>query len=173
MGRSPRPEATAPFREDRTVSDCPQSTAGGHRSVSPTGRAPSADGRRPHGRPYPVVRPVGRSGPCPDATRPRAPPGVVGLEPGPLLGVGPDAARPLTVLPLRPGTTLALHTDGLVEIPRTDPERTADDLAHLLAEHDGQPLDHLMDLVLRRARPTALHTDDIALLLLRTAVPPA
>ncbi|WP_435191864.1 SpoIIE family protein phosphatase [Streptomyces sp. bgisy126] len=104
---------------------------------------------------------------------PALPPGVVRLDPGPLLGIDPDAARPLTVLPLLPGTTLALYTDGLVETPGTDPERTAGDLARLLAEHDGQPLDHLMDLLLRHARPTALYTDDIAMLLLRTPAPPA
>ncbi|MGW7438523.1 SpoIIE family protein phosphatase [Streptomyces sp. NPDC054849] len=99
------------------------------------------------------------------------PPGVVDLDPGPMLGIDTGAAYPPTVLPLRPGTTLALYTDGLVETPGSDPERTMHDLAHRLAEHSGQSLERLIDTLLRHARPTALYTDDVALLLLRTALP--
>lgn len=110
------------------------------------------------------------------------PPGVMPLDPGPLLGIdpgtgsgtGPGAGYPVAVLPLLPGTTLALYTDGLVESPGTDPERTADDLARLLAGYGGRSLEHAMDALLRQARPTAHYTDDIAMLLLRTtpAAPP-
>ncbi|WP_308379985.1 SpoIIE family protein phosphatase [Streptomyces sp. ISL-43] len=100
-------------------------------------------------------------------------PGVVALDPGPLLGVDPGVAYPVTVLPLRPGTTLAFYTDGLVESPGTDPDRMAGDLARLLAGYSGQSLDHVMDALLHHARPTAHYTDDIAMLLLRTTPPPA
>lgn len=101
------------------------------------------------------------------------PPGVVALDPGPLLGIDPGGgAYPVTVLPLVPGTTLALYTDGLVESPGTDPDRTAQDLARLLADHSGQSLERTMDALLHHARPTAHYTDDIAMLLLRTTPPP-
>ncbi|MGW5422220.1 PP2C family protein-serine/threonine phosphatase [Streptomyces sp. NPDC003943] len=95
--------------------------------------------------------------------------GAVELEPGPLLGIDPSLTYPVTTLSLGPGATLALYTDGLVESPGVDPDRIADDLAGQLAEHSGQDLDRLIDTLLRRARPTASYTDDIALLLLRTA----
>ncbi|MFF0204473.1 SpoIIE family protein phosphatase [Streptomyces sp. NPDC005017] len=94
--------------------------------------------------------------------------GPLELDPGPLLGVDPDLTCPLTVLPLPPGTTLALYTDGLTETPRSDPEQAANDLARQLARHDGQNLDQLIDSLLRHGRPTGHYTDDIAILLLRT-----
>ncbi|WP_411103192.1 PP2C family protein-serine/threonine phosphatase [Streptomyces sp. cmx-4-9] len=97
------------------------------------------------------------------------PPGVVVLDPGPLLGADTGAAYPLTVLDLRPGATLALYTDGLVETPGADSDRVAAELALVLAEHGGQDLGEVMDALLRRARPTAHYTDDIAMLLLRMA----
>ncbi|MET9463963.1 SpoIIE family protein phosphatase [Streptomyces sp. NPDC006544] len=100
------------------------------------------------------------------------PSGVVTLDPGPLLGVDPGAVYPVTVLPLLPGTTLAFYTDGLVESPGTDPGLIADDLARLLADHDGQALELTLDALLHRARPSGHYTDDIAMLLLRTARPP-
>ncbi|MGW1763835.1 SpoIIE family protein phosphatase [Streptomyces sp. NPDC002073] len=112
------------------------------------------------GHPPPLLHQAGRR------------PGVVRLEPGPLLGIDPGHSYPVTVLPLVPGTTLALYTDGLVEAPGTDPGQTADDLAHHLARHGGQELEALMDALLRRARPTGHYTDDIAMLLLRTTTPP-
>ncbi|WP_449480280.1 SpoIIE family protein phosphatase [Streptomyces avidinii] len=113
------------------------------------------------GHPPPLLHQTGR------------PPGVMPLDPGPLLGVDPGVGYPVTTLPLLPGTTLALYTDGLVESPGTDPDRIADDLARLLAEHGGRSLEDAMDALLHRARPTAHYTDDIAMLLLRTAPPPA
>ncbi|MFD3698392.1 SpoIIE family protein phosphatase [Streptomyces sp. NPDC058646] len=100
------------------------------------------------------------------------PPAAVTLDPGPLLGVSPDLSYPVTVLPFGGGTTLALYTDGLVESPGTDAEATADGLAHLLSEYGGRGLDQLIDALLREARPTAHYTDDIAVLLLRTAATP-
>ncbi|APY89904.1 phosphatase [Streptomyces alfalfae] len=111
--------------------------------------------------------------PPPLLHHPGRPPGVMEIEPGPLLGVETVSRYPTTVLPLPPGTTFALYTDGLVEIPGADPDRAALGLSNCLAEYSGQDLDHLIDVLLRHARPTPHYTDDIAVLLLRTAPPPA
>lgn len=110
--------------------------------------------------------------PPPLLHQPGRPPGVLALDPGPLLGIDTGIVYPVTALPLLPGTTLALYTDGLVESPGTDPEQIADELARILAGHSGQALDRVMDAFLRHARPAAHYTDDIAMLLLRTAPPP-
>lgn len=106
--------------------------------------------------------------PPPLLHRPARPPGAVALDPGPLLGIGTGIVYPVTVLTMPPGATLALYTDGLVESPGTDPERTAHELAGILASHGGHSLDRVMDAFLRHARPAAHYTDDIAMLLLRT-----
>ncbi|MEU6895376.1 SpoIIE family protein phosphatase [Streptomyces sp. NPDC046557] len=110
--------------------------------------------------------------PPPLLHHPAMPPGVMRLDPGPLLGIDPGLSYPLTVQPLPPGTTLALYTDGLTEVPGTDADETADRLARCLAQHSGHSLDDLIDVLLRHARPTAHYTDDIAMLLLRTGPPP-
>ncbi|WP_121017430.1 MULTISPECIES: SpoIIE family protein phosphatase [unclassified Streptomyces] len=41
------------------------------------------------------------------------------LDPAPLLGIDMAAPCPVTDLSLPPGSTLALSTDGLVEVPGT------------------------------------------------------
>ncbi|WP_447035039.1 SpoIIE family protein phosphatase [Streptomyces sp. DSM 118878] len=107
--------------------------------------------------------------PPPLLHQPGRPARVMEFEPGPLLGVEPVSRYPATVLPLVPGTTLALYTDGLIEIPGTDPDQTSRGLANCLAQYSGQDLDQLIDVLLRHARPTPHYTDDIAVLLLRTA----
>ncbi|WP_406376967.1 SpoIIE family protein phosphatase [Streptomyces sp. NBC_00647] len=110
--------------------------------------------------------------PPPLLHHPAMPPGVMELDPGPLLGIDPNLSYPLTVQPLPPGTTLALYTDGLIEVPGTDVDQRANSLARCLAQHDGDSLDRLIDVLLHHARPTAHYTDDIAVLLLRTVPPP-
>ncbi|MCH0540284.1 SpoIIE family protein phosphatase [Streptomyces sp. MUM 203J] len=107
--------------------------------------------------------------PAPLLHRPPLPPHLMEIDPGPLLGIPADVPYPAAVLPLTPGTTLALYTDGLVERPGTDIDQTARELARHLAAPDGQSLDLLIDSLLHHARPTAHYTDDIALLLLRCA----
>ncbi|MFG2297974.1 SpoIIE family protein phosphatase [Streptomyces sp. NPDC048603] len=112
--------------------------------------------------------------PPPLLHRPGLPPGVVELDPAPMLGAGAGRSFPVTGLELGPGTTLALYTDGLVEAPGRDLDRTTADLAGQLAEHCGRDLDGLIDTLLRCSWPTGRYTDDIAMLLLRTdPVPPA
>ncbi|MFJ8160120.1 SpoIIE family protein phosphatase [Streptomyces sp. NPDC096136] len=113
--------------------------------------------------------------PPPFLHRPGQPGLVVGLDPAPLLGIDTGTPYPVADLALPPGSTLALYTDGLVEVPGTDPDRTAADLAGYLARHRDEDVEHLIDGLIRRAWPTGRYTDDTALLLLRTtgAVPAA
>jgi serine phosphatase RsbU (regulator of sigma subunit) len=67
---------------------------------------------------------------------------------------------------LRPGATLVLYTDGLVEAPGD----TIDTGLHRLRRHAAAlahaPLTVLTDQLLRRVRPAGNH-DDVALLALR------
>ncbi|WP_405976991.1 SpoIIE family protein phosphatase [Streptomyces sp. NBC_00158] len=106
--------------------------------------------------------------PPPLLHRPGQPGHVVGLDPAPLLGIGMGTDYPLTELLLPPGSTLVLYTDGLVEVPGTDADRMAADLAEHLARHHGADPEQLVDRLIRHARPTGRYTDDTALLLLRT-----
>ncbi|MFS0700364.1 SpoIIE family protein phosphatase [Cellulomonas sp. 179-A 4D5 NHS] len=91
---------------------------------------------------------------------------VVGVRPDLLLGVDPDAARSEATLTLRPGATLVLFTDGLVE--RRD-EGISEGLARLratLEELAGRGLDDLCDQVVARMLPSRPQ-DDVVVLALR------
>jgi DNA ligase-1 len=82
-----------------------------------------------------------------------------------LLGVDSGAPRRQHEVELRPGATVVLFTDGLVE----HRDATLDDgLDHLLAagaDLAGRPVDELCDELIARLRPDLV--DDIALLALR------
>jgi serine phosphatase RsbU (regulator of sigma subunit) len=93
---------------------------------------------------------------------------VLDVEPGPLLGIDPRAPYPVTTLPLPGSAVLVLYTDGLVETPGTDTDSTTAALVRHLADADDRDLEELTDGLVRRIWPTGRHTDDIALLLLRT-----
>ncbi|MBX9360374.1 SpoIIE family protein phosphatase [Streptomyces sp. WAC04114] len=99
----------------------------------------------------------------------RHPAAVLDVEPGPLLGIDTGDDYPVTTVPLLPGTTLALYTDGLVELPGSDVTRTTADLAGHLDTADGHDLERLIDRLVRHTTPTGRHTDDIAVLLLRAS----
>ncbi|MFF8474244.1 SpoIIE family protein phosphatase [Streptomyces sp. NPDC015414] len=78
-----------------------------------------------------------------------------------------------TTLPLRPGSTLALYTDGLVERPGTDIDAQIDILTDTLGAllADGQADAEMLDraaakLVETLIPDTAAHDDDVTLLLL-------
>jgi serine phosphatase RsbU (regulator of sigma subunit)/PAS domain-containing protein len=92
---------------------------------------------------------------------------ILDVDPGPLLGVHPDETFPTTSLPLPPGALLALYTDGLVEKPGADLDRSTRGLARHLSRTGAGDLDAVIDSLVRHARPTGYHADDIALLLLR------
>lgn len=91
---------------------------------------------------------------------------VLEIDPGPLLGVGVELPYPITTVPMTPGTTLGLYTDGLVEVPGTDLDRMTSGLAQLLA--GGSRLDRLVDKLIHHSWPHGLPTDDIAVLLIKT-----
>ncbi|OXS34579.1 SpoIIE family protein phosphatase [Streptomyces sp. XY006] len=95
------------------------------------------------------------------------PGGILDVEPGPLLGIATGTRYPVTTAPLLPGTTLALYTDGLVELPGTDAGRTTADLARHLDGADGGDLDRLIDRLVRHTAATGRNADDITVLLLR------
>ncbi|MFI6857997.1 SpoIIE family protein phosphatase [Streptomyces sp. NPDC050416] len=97
--------------------------------------------------------------------------GVLDVEPGPLLGIDTGATYPVTTAPLPPGTTLALYTDGLVELPGTDTTRTTSDLAGHLNAGDGHDLERLIDRLVHHTTHTGQHADDVTVLLLRTSHP--
>ncbi len=82
-----------------------------------------------------------------------------------LLGVVPDAARQHHDVALRPGATVVLYTDGLIE----HRDATLDDGLHRLVTAApglaALPVDDLCDQLLARVDPDL--TDDIALLAVR------
>ncbi|HEY3482260.1 MAG TPA: SpoIIE family protein phosphatase [Streptomyces sp.] len=97
---------------------------------------------------------------------------VVPMEPGPLLGVAADAEYPVSRIDFPPGALLALYTDGLVETAGQDLNESLDAVAQRLREASTEELNDLhalIDALVRHARPTGHHTDDIALLLLRSS----
>ncbi|MET7380670.1 SpoIIE family protein phosphatase [Streptomyces sp. NPDC005526] len=98
---------------------------------------------------------------------------VLDLEPGPLLGVDSGARYHVTCADLTPGATLALYTDGLVEVPGTDIGMTIAALARHLADAGEQDLEKQIDGLVRHVWPAGRHTDDIAVLLLRASGTPA
>ncbi|MET7981803.1 SpoIIE family protein phosphatase [Streptomyces sp. NPDC005281] len=97
--------------------------------------------------------------------RPGQRPEVLEIEPGPLLGIGVELPYPITTVEMTPGTTLALYTDGLVEVPGTDLDRMTSGLAQLLA--DGSRPERLVDKLIHHSWPQGIPTDDIAVLLLK------
>ena len=82
-----------------------------------------------------------------------------------LLGVDPGAQRTEHVLPLHPGDTLVLYTDGLVERRDSDLDEGLGRLVAAATELAGEPVDTLADALLSRLAPEA--DDDVALLVLR------
>ncbi|WP_328292566.1 SpoIIE family protein phosphatase [Kineococcus sp. NBC_00420] len=90
------------------------------------------------------------------------------VEPGPPLGVLPDATFPQARHRLAARSRLLLYTDGLVEWPR-DGDAGEETLELALAEMAGAPAELLADHVLAPARRTK--NDDAALLVVDYAGP--
>ncbi|SDP09786.1 Serine phosphatase RsbU, regulator of sigma subunit [Streptomyces sp. cf386] len=88
---------------------------------------------------------------------------IVEAEGGPPLGVVRQAGFPMSPLGLRPGTVVALTTDGLVESADADIDDGMDRLARELGRSDPAHLGLVADALLVGAR----RSDDIALLLMR------
>ncbi|MGK5112325.1 SpoIIE family protein phosphatase [Geodermatophilus sp. CPCC 205506] len=79
-----------------------------------------------------------------------------------LLGVDPTAARREFTVPLRPGATVLLYTDGLVERRDTGVDEGVARLREHLAELAPLPLERLCDAVLARM-VDGTPNDDVAL----------
>ncbi|MEU5822167.1 SpoIIE family protein phosphatase [Streptomyces sp. NPDC047803] len=92
---------------------------------------------------------------------------VLRLPPGLLLGIDRDARYPTTEIPLPPGATLALYTDGLVEVPGTDLDESTAALARRFTRSGGRPMDAVADSLVRYAKDVTPGSDDIALLLIK------
>ncbi|GGP39226.1 serine phosphatase RsbU (regulator of sigma subunit) [Streptomyces calvus] len=90
---------------------------------------------------------------------------------GLLLGAGPGTggSRPDAVRSLPPGSTLLLHTDGVIEIPGSDLDTGLARLRRHTLALAHEPLDTLCDHLLARTPPGG--TDDVALLALRLPPP--
>jgi serine phosphatase RsbU (regulator of sigma subunit) len=82
-----------------------------------------------------------------------------------LLGVDPEVVRREFVVPLRPGATVLLYTDGLVERRDTGVDEGIAQLREHLAELAGLPLDRLCDELLARM-VDGTPEDDVALVAL-------
>ncbi|NUP17185.1 MAG: serine/threonine-protein phosphatase, partial [Streptomyces sp.] len=88
---------------------------------------------------------------------------IAEAEGGPPLGVVAQADFPMTPLRLRPGTLIALTTDGLVESADSDIDEGMDRFARELSVSDPTHLGLVADALLGNAR----RSDDVALLLVR------
>jgi serine phosphatase RsbU (regulator of sigma subunit) len=96
---------------------------------------------------------------------------VLGEELGDLmLGIDPAAVRSERVVPVPPGATVLMHTDGLVERRDSTLDDGLDTLAAHLKELAGSPLDELCDSLLRRML-RGIPQDDVALVAVRLADP--
>ncbi|MYY05827.1 MULTISPECIES: SpoIIE family protein phosphatase [unclassified Streptomyces] len=104
--------------------------------------------------------------PPPLLRRPGGQTEVLRLPPGLLLGIDRAARYPTTEIPLPPGAALALYTDGLVEVPGTDPDESTAALAGQFARGTGRSMDALADSLVRYAQHATPGSDDIALLLI-------
>ncbi|MGY2085750.1 SpoIIE family protein phosphatase [Blastococcus sp. SYSU DS0539] len=82
-----------------------------------------------------------------------------------LLGVVPDAPRSEHVLPLPPGATLVLYTDGLVERRGSTLDDGLRRLAAAAGDLPGLPVEAVADTLLARLAPD--YSDDVALVVLR------
>ncbi|MBD0690296.1 SpoIIE family protein phosphatase [Streptomyces sp. CBMA123] len=109
---------------------------------------------------------IGRAGHLPPVLRhPDGRAEALYVPGGPLLGVDDGAAYPVSELRLRPGSVLALYTDGLVEDPALPIDQGVDRLRAALAHgRVGEELEELAERLIREVGSTG-RVDDVALLL--------
>jgi serine phosphatase RsbU (regulator of sigma subunit) len=89
-----------------------------------------------------------------------------------LIGVDPDVPRTESTVTLRPGDTVLLYTDGLVERRDASFDVGLARLAEALADLAGRPIEALCDALLQRMLPRTPQ-DDVALVALRLVDPEA
>ncbi|MEU9112676.1 SpoIIE family protein phosphatase [Streptomyces sp. NPDC048483] len=112
------------------------------------------------GHPPPLLRRAGR------------PTTVVDVPPGLLLGIDPDARYAATEIDLPPESVLALYTDGLVETPGVDLDRSVINLAQRLDNAPRMGPDHLADTLLANRHADVDRQDDVALMVLSAVAMP-
>ena len=93
---------------------------------------------------------------------------LVSAEPGLVIGAAVGPPRPVTTVPVPPGTLLCFYTDGLVE--RVG-EVIDDGLARLCQAVTAEPPEVACSAVMRALVGSESARDDIALLMLRRQVP--
>ena len=100
----------------------------------------------------------------PVIARPGRPPELARVTPGLVIGVSPGVQRPVTTVPILPGTLLCFYTDGLVERPG---EIIDEGLARLCRAVTAEPPDAACAAVMRALVGNQPARDDIALLMFR------
>jgi serine phosphatase RsbU (regulator of sigma subunit) len=83
-----------------------------------------------------------------------------------MMGVDAAAPRSEQVTEIRPGETVLLYTDGLVEGRDLPFDEGVELLTGAVAAFAGQQLPELCDVVVERVRPAELQ-DDVALVAIR------
>lgn len=89
------------------------------------------------------------------------------LDVGPPLGVDVGATYRQSEAVLRPGATLALYTDGLLDTRRLGADAALEQLRQCLAAYSGENLEVLADRIVASAQPDPRRDDDSALLMMR------
>ena len=84
-----------------------------------------------------------------------------------LLGVDPAERYTTAKIPLPPGTTLMLATDGLLEDDGQDPDGNLRALFGVLEDGAGDEVEALADRLLASPRRPTRHGDDIAVMVAR------
>jgi serine phosphatase RsbU (regulator of sigma subunit) len=105
--------------------------------------------------------------PAPALVAPGEPPRLLDITSGLPLGVDPQARYATKLTPIRPGSVLAVTTDGLLEAAEGDIDAGIEAFLAGLERATTADLEVLADELLAGVRRTPRHSDDIALLLAR------
>jgi len=95
---------------------------------------------------------------------PGRPAALAGVETGVIIGVADPVRRPVTTVPIQPGTLLCFYTDGLIERPG---ELIDDGLARLCDATTAQSPEAACAAVMQALVGSGPARDDIALLMVR------
>ncbi|MFD5426775.1 SpoIIE family protein phosphatase [Streptomyces sp. NPDC127084] len=109
--------------------------------------------------------------PSPALVAPNEPPRLLDLLSGPPLGVDPEARYPTQVTDIRPGSVLAIATDGLLEASEGDIGVGIKALLAGLAGAETADLEVLADNLITGVQRAPHRNDDIAILLARLVSP--
>ncbi|MFE2320197.1 SpoIIE family protein phosphatase [Streptomyces sp. NPDC059441] len=111
--------------------------------------------------------------PAPALVAPGEPPRLLDITSGLPLGVDPQARYATKLTHIRPGSVLAVTTDGLLEAAEGDIDAGIEAFLAGLERATTADLEVLADELLAGVRRTPRHSDDIALLLARLNAPAA